>query len=344
MLTNSELISIVIPVFNGQSFVEQCLNSILQNVHPNFEVIIIDDGSAKSIKLAKKFCDDKRIKLFRNETNQGPARARNIGIKLAKGQFIMFLDIDTKVDPLCLVECVKVLSHNKTIGACQSKILRLHKPHLLDDGGAGSLFTSTGFIQQRGMSDEVDRGQYDKFEEIFCAKSAALMIKREVLDEIGLFDEDYYMYVEDTDLCWRVWLRGYRVVFVPNSLVFHAFGSTGRMNPQQSHIIKYYGTRNYIMTLIKNLGIKNLVLILPRHIMIWSAVSMWFMVRRELSDALLVIKGVLWNVENFKRILTKRRKIQSNIRRLPDSVIMPRVMRKLGSAYLRKRFSNLKNW
>src|SRR5947209_12288604 len=119
------LVSVVVVNFNGRESLLKCLMSVRKSDYPNFETVIVDNGSqdGSADEIVKSFGDDPRIKLVRCDTNLGLARARNIGAQVANGRFIAFLDNDAIPDARWLVEVVKVFTGDATIGACQSKLL-----------------------------------------------------------------------------------------------------------------------------------------------------------------------------------------------------------------------------
>lgn len=176
--------------------------------------------------------------------------------------------------------------------------------------------------------EDTDDGQFDDVVELFSAKSAGMIARRDVLMNIGGFDEDYFIYVEETDLCWRIWLNNYKVIFIPMSIVYHAFGRKPKLESTRTKFLsKYHGTKNYITTLIKNFGTWNMIKVLPFHIGFWIGIILWFILRRRLSEAKLVTKGLLYNLTHFRRIWTKRKIIQSSVRKVPDNYFMSSIMR-----------------
>lgn len=335
------LTSVIIVNHNGIEFVDACLRSVLNNNYSNFEVIFVDnastDGSLEYVK--NTFGNSNRLRYVENPGSFGPAVGRNRGIAVAKGEYIAFLDNDTEVDQSWLTELIKVLTCDLSVGAAQSKLLRTEPRDIFDY--AGDYLTPFGFLSERARSAK-DTGQFDYITDIFSAKSAASIIRRDVLDKTGGFDEDYYMYLEETDLCWRVWLAGYRVVFIPKSIVYHAYGTKKKMQDKYypNYIIRYCGCRNYMTTLIKNPGLKNLIKILPLQLLSLTTLSIMFMIRGKFKDAFWVIKAVFWNFINIIFLLKKRNFIQRKIRKVKDSEFMDRIMssRPL-SYYLGKAFS-----
>jgi hypothetical protein len=328
------LVSIIVVNYNGIEFIDQCLSTIFNTNYPNFEVILIDnasrDGSLECIK--KGFANEDRLRLIENAKNVGPAVAENQGSVLAKGKYIAFLDNDTEVDPFWLIELVKVLESDYTIGAAQSKLLNIEDRKKYDC--AGDYLGPLGFLIERARYAQ-DEGQFDFIIDILSAKSAASIIRKDIIDRIGGFDEGYYMFLEETDLSWRVWLAGFRVVFIPNSIVYHAFGTSRKKFKRyySKYLVRYYGCRNYISTLIKNLQLLNLIKILPIHIGCWSLLAIFFALKGNFEDTFYILKGIGWNIINLGSLLKSRHLVNTRIRKVKDSFILSRVMDKKEVGY-----------
>ena len=335
-------VSVIIVNHNGIEFVDSCLRSVFESRYSDFEVIVVDnastDGSREYIK--REFGSDSRLRLVENSGSLGPAVGRNRGARIAKGKHLIFFDNDTRVDKNCINELVAVLENDTSIGAGQAKLLQMDKPDYYDC--AGDYFGPLGFLVDRAKRKK-DVGQFDKIEDIFNAKSAASIVRKDVFDKAGGFDADFYMYLEETDLSWRIWLAGYRVVFVPRAIVYHAFGGKKKQVKARSyypkHVVRYYGCRNYITTLIKNLGLRNLSRVLPLHVLSWLTIGFLFFLKGRWQDCYYIIKGVWWNVLNLNIIMQKRILVQNNIRKAADNWIIQKVATHENlSDYLTKTF------
>lgn len=328
------LVSLVIVNHNGIEFVDACLRSIFESSYGNFEVIFVDNGSTdKSLEYAKEnFGSDRRINFVENRASLGPAVGRNRGAKLAKGKYLIFLDNDTKVEKNFISELTKVLEPDNSIGAGQAKLLRMGTDNLYDC--AGDYLGPLGFLIERSRGSK-DTGQFDYITDILSAKSAASIIRKELFDRIGGFDEDYYMYLEETDLSWRVWLSGYRVVFIPGARVYHAFNTPKKdfKRYYPKYIVRYYGCRNYISTLIKNLNYPGLIRILPLHLCCWTLLSCFFALKGDFYDSFLILKGIGWNILNIASLIKKRGFINTNIRKATDAHILSRIMEQKNISY-----------
>jgi len=328
-MKNFPLVSVIIVSHNGIDFVEVCLDSVFKSAYPNKEIIFVDnastDGSKELVK--KKYSGRKNFKIIENSGSFGPAAGRNIGAAAAKGKYLAFLDNDTKVSRFWLNELIKVLEKDKTIGSAQSKLLRMMPGRYYDC--AGDYLGPLGFLIERSQRVK-DEGQWDYIAEIFSAKSAASIIKTKIFNKIGGFDEKHYMYLEETDLSWRVWLAGYRVVFIPKSVVYHAFNTPKKdfKRYYEKNFVRYHGARNYIFTLIKNLEFKNLVKILPLHLGCWFVLAFSFILKGNFTDGFNILKGIGWNLLNLKLLINRRCWINTEIRKVSDKEIFNKVMKR----------------
>lgn len=313
------LVSIIIAHYNNLNYLTNCLESLRKVVFKDFEIIVVDNGSTdNSVKFIKERYDD--VNLIENKVNLGFAEANNIGFLNSKGKYILFLNNDTRVEPDFLSSLVTRMKEDPTIGMCQSKLLLLDNPKRLDT--IGTCFTSTGFLKHIGL-DEEDRGQYNREREIFSPKGACMMIHRSLFERLGGFDKDFFAYFEESDLAWRVWLAGYRIIYIPQSVVYHRIGATTQY--LSFLFIQYHSYKNRLCSLIKNLEQKNLVLLLPSHLSLCVALSLVSLVYLEPKRATAVLKAIGWNIRHLKATLRKRKVVQSQIRKVRDKDVFSRV-------------------
>jgi len=200
-----------------------------------------------------------KIKIIRNEANFGAPKGMNKGIKAAKGEYIAIFCNDTKVDKNWLKNLIEVMESDKKIGACGCKLLNFHKPHIIDMVGVNII--KDGSIYMMGK-DEVDKGQYNEQTEVFSF-GVCTLFRKKMLDEIGLFDEDFWMHYDEIDLSWRAWFKGWKYVYVPTAIGYHIKSAT---EGAYSLRYVYFGERNRIWTNIKNMPLGMLVLSFPRSI------------------------------------------------------------------------------
>jgi GT2 family glycosyltransferase len=313
---NTPTVSIVILNYNGMRFVDDCLKSVLGSSYQDFEIIFVDnassDGSAEGVKA--KFDYNLKLKLISNEKNYGFALGNNIGARHAKGKYLVFLNIDTTVDPNWLTELVQVMDTNATIGAAQCKLLLMDNPKLIDSSGHDIDWFGIAFV--RGHNEE-DRGQYDKIEEVFGATGAAFIVRRNIFKRTGGFDEDFFMLFEEDDLCWRLWLLGYKVLYLPKAIVFHKSG--GIRSKEGGFKNLFYSRRNRIASLLKNYSTKNLIRFLPINICLLFAIAFFTEDRLEYLKAF--NKSLLSLSRNFRKIMQKRQVAQA-MRQVSDEQLM----------------------
>jgi GT2 family glycosyltransferase len=328
-------VSIIIVNYNGKSYVDKCVDSILKSESPSVEVIVVDNGSVDEsiMYLSNKYKNLLNIKFIELDKNYGPAYARNIGVSSSSGIYIGFLDNDTVVDKNWVIEAITKFKYNPQLAIIQCKLILASSRTRLDY--VGEYLGQNGFLVQRNIAGEEDTGQYDQVVEILAAKSAGMFITKEAFIKIGGFDPDFFIYVEETDLGWRSWLAGYHVIYLPSSIVYHEFGTSSIIlsNNQNNRNGKYHGCKNYILTLCKNLGVRSLVAILPIHVGLWLGLAWYSLIRRGDWKAFTWIHlAISWNFINIGRTLTKRRLVQ-NERKITDNDLFKIIMRKRPLSY-----------
>lgn len=247
------IVSIIIANWNGLKFLEKCLASLASQTYRNFEIIIIDNGSNDG---SVQFIRDKhpQVNILENKTNIGFASANNQGIKAARGKYIFLLNNDTIIDRDGLYNLVKKADASPLdVGMWACKILSLQYPPIIDSVG-GLLISNSGIAKGRGRNEK-DIKQYDK-DEVFIPSACAGMYRKEMLEQIGLFDEDFFAYCEDTDLGFRARLAGWKADSVPDAVVYHYYsGTAGRYSPIKAYLVE----RNHIWVALKNFPFSMLV-------------------------------------------------------------------------------------
>ncbi len=309
---NKLKLSVVTISYNGKKFLKRCLGSVFSE-KGRFEVVFIDNGSSDgSLDLVRKeFGKDKRLKVKRFEKNVGPVEARNWGVLKSEGEYILILDNDTKIEKGWYKKALKFIKENKEFGIAQPKLLIMGTNKF---NYAGDYISRFGFLMERSRSAE-DKGQFDKVDKIFSLNIASALFKREAFLRLGGFDEDYFFYWEEPDLCWRYWLAGYKVLFAPEIVVYHAFGTKEKdtdyyKRRNRLYQATYLGCRNMIMTLIKNFETHSLFLVLPVNVSCWLMLGLMFFLKFEFKRAGAIPKAIWWNIVNLKKTLRKRKKIQ----------------------------------
>lgn len=313
------MVSVVILNFNGKEFLNKCLDSVSRSRYANLEVILVDnastDGSLESVQ--RSFGQYRNLKIITSRSNLGFAEGNNTGARAATGEYVLFLNNDTEVDREWLRELVTIVQSDKTVGAAQSKLLSFDRKTI---DSAGDFLNCYGKGWMRGCKEE-DKGQYERVDEIFSARGAAMIVKKQILRQVGYFDPTFFMLCEDLDLGWRIRLNGYKVMFVPKSTVYH-FGSGTRKNVQGSEEGYYYNSRNSLIMLIKNYDMRNLLMGGITNIsveLIMFLISLPFPSKKTYN--LSRVRALSWVMLNFRHIWRKRLKVQCLVRRVSDDQI-----------------------
>ncbi len=245
---NLPLVSIIIVNYNGAKHIPTCLKSLKELDYPKHlvQTVIVDNASQDdSVKLLQK--DYPEVKLVLNKENLGFAKGVNQGIASADGTHVVLLNNDMKVDKKWLAELVKPVLSDPDLVCTGSKVLDWEGKKI--DFVLGMMnFEGRGF--QIDFEKTLRKGQYDKQKDMLFVNGGAMLVEKEVFQKIGGFDEDYFAFYEDVDFGWRLWLAGYRVRFIPTSVVYHRHHGTS--DDFGSEKLQLLYERNALFTIYKN--------------------------------------------------------------------------------------------
>jgi GT2 family glycosyltransferase len=239
---------IILLNYNGYDDTAACIASLRRIDYDNFEIVLVDnhstDGSAERLRRLEG------LHFIQSEKNLGFAGGCNLGIEFAldhKVDYILLLNNDTIVAAGFLSVMTEHMDLESRIGIIGPKILYNNEENRIWSAGGGiSTWTKRTF--QYG-ENRIDRGQYDTLRDVDFISGCCMLIRREVLDDIGLFDPEYFMYYEDVDYCLRAKDAGWRIVFEPGALIRHTAGAASSRS-----FIDYYRMRNAMMLLTKRYG------------------------------------------------------------------------------------------
>lgn len=258
------LVSVVIPNWNGKKFLKGCLDSLVASSYGQIEIVIVDNGSHDG---SVEFIEENypQVKLIKFAHNTGFSVAVNAGITGSTGEFVALLNNDTTVDPLWITNMMTAMREHPEIGSTGCKMLAYDNHKLLD--GAGDGYRRGGLPGRIGHR-EIDLGQFDQERYILGPCGGAALYRRSMLDDIGLFDSDYFAYLEDVDIGLRAQSAGYKCLYVPTAIMYHlGCGTTGSgYHP----LVVRLSSQNNWNTLVKNIPMPLLLRFLPQ-IIYWQA-------------------------------------------------------------------------
>lgn len=273
-------LSIIIVNYNTYNLTKQTIESIIQKHHSfTYEIILVDNASSdRSIdQLQSEFNDiilSNKLHILINKTNLGFAKANNIGFKLAKGKYVLLLNSDTVVKENCLEECLAQMEKDNSIGALGCKvILSNNKLDHACKRGFPTPKASLYYFLKLHKKNPIKYGQYNALHldeneigEVDCLTGAFMLMPKVVLNKVGGFDEDFFMYGEDIDLCYRIKENGYKILYYPDAQIIHYKG--GSSKKKRNKVIydfheamwifykkHYYTKYNFVTTILVCIGI-----------------------------------------------------------------------------------------
>lgn len=285
-------VSVIVLSLNGEKVIRACLDSLIQTDYPNMELIVVDNGSSdKTPLIAQEFSQVRLISLPRN---RGFAGGNNVGMSNATGDILILLNDDTTVHPDWVKALVTTMESDPHIGIAGCKLLY---PDGKTIQHAGGLINEHGLSNHYGKN-EIDNGQWDKLMDTAYVTGAAIAIRREVTQILGFLDEGFWpIYFEETDYCFRARKAGYRVVYVPGSVVIHHESQNTGMG-SSGFFYKYH--KNRMRFMMRNFTFEQLIhAIEPEY--------RWMKrIPRNNIEFVPLIKAYLFNLIKFPLLLLNR--------------------------------------
>ncbi len=330
------LITVSLPLYNGEKYIRNCLNSVFRQTYPNFEIIVIDNGSTdKSKEYLKEFKKD-NLRIIFSQENLGYAGGHNLGIKESRGEYILCLTQDVMLDPHYLQRAIELFKKDKKVGALQGKLFRwqlgmpasqdsrgYHVSHIIDTVGL-VIFKNRRIINQG--QGEVDQGQFEKVNQVFGPDGACPVYRKKALEDVAIdgeyFDQDFFMYKEDVDLAWRLNLYGWKSFYQPRSIAWHDRTAGDSLAINYIAIIKerlkiskfgkYLAFKNQRLMQLKNEQISLLLIhlpwFLPKEIASWIYVLLFERFTWKAIKDLFKQSSSAWKK---RKIIMRRKRISS---------------------------------
>ena len=294
-------VTIITINYNQLQLTCDLLDSLRKVTYPSVEVIVVDNHSKEnpSDVLGEKYPE---VKLIVSDENLGFAGGNNLGIRASQGDYLLFLNNDTEVDPGFLEPLVAMFESNPDAGAASPKIIYHNSGGKIQYAGSTKIDSFTGRSKLIGWMEK-DNGQYNVLQETSLAHGAAMMVSRRIIREVGMMPEFFFLYYEEVDWCESIKRAGHKIYFVPDSKVYHKESmSIGK----RSTLKTYYLTRNRLLYMRRNTaGIKKMIWItyfllvsLPKNALMYSF-------ENDIEQTKAFWKGLVWNIThltNGKRV------------------------------------------
>lgn len=292
-------ISVIIVNWNGKHFLADCFNSLRKQIYTAFSVILVDNGSVDDSAdfVAQNYPE---VHLIRLKSNLGFCAANNIAIQSTNTPCIALLNNDTIAHPMWLKNLYEGLVSNPQAGFAASRMLFYDNPGIIDRAGDGYTTAATGLLRGRNQP----ASHFSTPEYIFGACAGAALYRVEMLRDIGLFDEDFYLVYEDVDLSFRAQLKGYTCIYVPDAIVYHkASGSIG----YNSSTSVYFSQRNMEWVYVKNMPTKLFSRTLLKHFLYNISAFFYF---TAIGKSLEFVRAKRDAFKKIRKMMQKRKEIQ----------------------------------
>ena len=298
-MSENPLVSVIVLNYNAGELLLNCIESVKKSAYKNLEIIVVDNISTdKSQKICKEKYPD--IKLIQNDENFGYCEGNNIGIREAKGDYIIILNPDTIVESNWIEELIS--AYNKFgEGLYQPKHLSLNEKTVYMSAGNMLNIFGFGYAREKGNKDE---NQFNKIEEIGYASGTCLFTSSAVLKKVGLFDPFIFLYHDDLDLGWRASQLGIKSYYVPTSLIYHAESYSLKWNAEKF----YWLERNRKYCILTHYSKQTYSKIFPTLLAVDFFVWMFYLTKGFLGSK---IRAELDIIKNRKAIKTKYEELES---------------------------------
>lgn len=285
-------VAVIILNWNGASLLRQYLPSVVANTNADIADVIVADNGSTDNSLEILAAEFPGVEVIRFSENLGFAEGYNRAIAIAAREYSVLLNSDVETPPGWLEPLYETMRADKSIGACQPKILSVTDKSKFEYAGAcGGFIDRNGYPYCRGRifsSVENDNGQYNTTIPVFWATGAALMVRTQLYQNVGGLDSRFFAHMEEIDLCWRIHLSGSEIVAIPRSCVYHlGGGSLPASNPRKT----YLNFRNNLLLLHKNLPLTDLKPTLFRRRMLDTLAWLKFMATFDFANANAILRA-----------------------------------------------------
>ena len=301
-------VAVVILNWNGRKFLEKFLPLVIERSKDEAEVIIADNASVDdSVAFLEKNYPE--IRIIQNETNGGFSKGYNDALAKVDADYYVLLNSDIEVGEQWIEPIIDLMEQDHTIAACQPKILAYQEPARFEyAGAAGGYIDKYGYPFCRGrlfQNLEEDKGQYDDVKEIFWATGACMFVRAELYHKLDGLDEDFFAHMEEIDFCWRLKNKGFKIMYCPDSVIYHVGGGT---LPKSSSRKTYLNFRNNTFLMYKNLPDRLLFRVFVARYFLDAIAALKFLAEGGFSDFVAVLKAHVHFWKNHAKFKKKRHK------------------------------------
>ncbi|MBX4258436.1 glycosyltransferase family 2 protein [Clostridium estertheticum] len=297
-------VSIIIPNYNGLRYIKGCLDSLAKQLFQSFEIIIVDNASQDG---SREYISENypQIKLISLNQNYGFSKAVNEGIKASNCEYVVLLNNDTEVEKYWLKNLANCIEKDKKIFSCCSKMVQFLHRDKIDD--VGDEYTILGWAYKRGDGAILNR--YTKSERVFSSCAGAAIYRRNLFEEIGYFDEDFFAYMEDVDISYRANVQGYKNVYCSNAVVYH-IGSATSGSKYNSFKVRL-AARNNIYVFLKNMPFFQLLINSPFLFIGWVIKYLFFYKKGFSKEFLEGSKEAFNSLEKIGKVKYKNKNLKN---------------------------------
>jgi GT2 family glycosyltransferase len=303
--------AVVILNWNGIEYLKMFLENVIRcSVNDETELYVTDNGSTDGSPewIASNY---KNVRLICLEKNHGFAGGYNLAFQKIEARYFVLLNSDIEVTEGWLQPLISHLDNNPDVASCQPKVLSYNrKDHFEYAGAAGGFLDRLGYPLCRGRilyEVEKDTGQYNTVADVFWSTGACMAVRSDAWVKCGGFDPDFFAHMEEIDLCWRFHRSGYRVSYIPQSVIYHVGGGA---LPYDSPFKTYLNFRNSLFLLYKNLPDDKLKNILIKRKILDGIAALFFLAKGQFSSSLSVLKAHIDYYRQLGQLREKRKKVR----------------------------------
>jgi GT2 family glycosyltransferase len=299
------LASVIVVCWNSAEVLGRCLDQLLAQDHPNYEIVVVDDGSDdNTVAIAEGARLRGELAIVRSPRNRGCPHARNLGLRHAKGEIVAFIDADGFAAPSWLSQLVSVFEADRTVGGVASTVFFDANPLVIN--GAGGIVNRQGWAADLSMNESYEQAEI--VSEALYPMGCGMALRRSAIDQVGPFDDRMLNYYDDVDYGVRLWRAGYRVVVAPDAWIDHGFGQGGGDSVQKQLLCE----RHRMRVVLKHASAGSLAR--------WAAHEARGLRQAKWPRRAVKLKAMTWNARHARSVVASRRRMR-NAPRPPDRLV-----------------------